>query len=157
MKLNRANGGSLAAVPLTVRPRTHHQSVVDSRILRPGGAERFEGSRQVLAVKPSADRKHRCAHIVEMLGDVAGLAPGGVARVGNEVVPERNLPLEITVPQGRERSALEVEAISIRSAVVEVAGLLARGGFEFLLKPVHEAPIVAQPEGPSVQGVVAIQ
>ena len=83
--------------------------------------------------------------------------PLRVARVGDQVIPEGNLALEIPGSQVGEGATVQVEAVAVGRSVVEWTPFLAGGGFELLLKPVHEAPVVAQPEAAAVKGVVAVE
>ena len=154
---HRAERGTVAAMPTAVRPRPHDQRVEDARVLPFGGAVSLERSGKILGIEPSAHSHHRSADILQVGRDVVTGAPLGIGDVADEVIPEVDLALVVTVAQVAHRPAPQEELISVGRAVVERHGLLTQRVLELLPEEVEEAEVVGQQERPAMQRVVAVE
>ena len=154
---HRAERGTLAAMPTAVRPRPHHQRVEDARVLPLGGAIGLERAREILGIEPSAHGHHRRTDVLQVGRDVVTGAPLGIGDVADEVVPEVDLALVVTVAQVADRPTPQEELISVGRAVVERHGLLTQRVLELLPEEIEEAEVVGQQERPAMQRVVAVE
>ena len=104
---------------------------------------------EILLVPPSGHMKRRDRDPGEVRGRRLLLPEGVVVRVGDIIVPGRNLPEEVLLVDVRERAEPQVPFVGVVAVEVERGVLLGR------LHPRGVLETVAQPEGPVVVEVIA--
>src|SRR4051812_30504805 len=75
--------------PFSVRPWSHHQGVLDSRVHPLGGAINLQRTEQILSIKPPSDRHDRATYVLQVRPEVPGLPESIISGVLQKLIPLR--------------------------------------------------------------------
>ena len=138
-----------SAAPPAVIPGPDDEEVQVVRIVLLERRVDRERPVEVLLVPPSRHVERRDPDLAEVRHHRLPLPEGVVVRVRDEVVPRRDLPVEVLRVHVRERAEREVPVVGVVPREAELLELLRALELERVLER------VAQPEGPVVVEVVA--
>ena len=125
--------------PPAVRPGSHHEHVRDARVQAFGFAVGLERAVQIFGIEPPAHGHDGRVNLLQMRTIGASFPPLVVIGMGHDVVPERDLVLEILLVRVRQRAQTEKELVGVGRFEIERLGFLALGIVQLLLETMQEA------------------